>query len=58
MTRAEMEQKFPDHRYRTATITVTLWQDEVESDDSLRQAIETELSCCHCVDSIDKIEIT
>ena len=58
MTHEEMLKMFPNCKFRTATITVTLFHDEVESDESLCNAIEQELLCCHCIDSIDKIEIT
>ena len=58
MNTDELMELFPDWKFRKATIEVTLWHDDVESDQSLINAIEQELECCHCVYSIDKIVVT
>ena len=55
--RLRISQRERDYRRRIAIITVTLYHDKVESDDSLRSSIVQELDCCHCVDSVNKIEI-
>ena len=58
MTIEELLKIFPDYVHKKAVITVDLMYDKVESDDSIKSAIEQELNCCHCVHEINGIELT
>lgn len=47
----------PPWIHRRATINVDLYYNTIESDESVKAAIEQELNCCHCVNEILDIEL-
>ena len=47
----------PPWIHRRATIYVDLYYSTIESDGSIKAAIEQELNCCHCVNEILDIEL-